>query len=153
MASVPGAILSDGGRRSLQSQLDQLVANARTVPDRIDAPHPADQSDQFRVLCRSPTPPIGFPSPGHPESGSLPADDSLRANDHQRRSPIRPNYLEYHPDTPVPQVKLRPVRPPFEHRDLVPQSQNFHSQFVLRSEQGPRLDQHDPKKFKHTSEV
>ena len=57
----------------------------------------------------------------HSESGSLPADDSLGAEDHQRGFPIRRRYFGDHPETPVPRAKLRPVRPPFEHCDLVSQ--------------------------------
>jgi len=33
----------------------------------------------------------------------------------------------------------------------VPQGQNFQRDFVPRPEQGPRVDQHDPEKFKHTA--
>jgi hypothetical protein len=43
------------------------------------------------------------------------------------------------------------VRAPFERRDLVSQRQIFHSQFVLRSEQGQWVDHNHPEKFKHAA--
>jgi hypothetical protein len=36
-----------------------------------------------------------------------------------------------------------------EHCDLVSQSENFHSQFMARSEQGQRVAQHHPENLKH----
>ena len=132
-------------------QLSQFVADARTTPGRIDAPHPADELDQFPVLCGSPTPPSGLPSPEHPESGSLPANDSLWPEDDQWCFPSWPSSLQHHPETSIPPAELWPWRSPLKDRDLVPQGQNFQRDFVPTSEQGPRVDQHDPEKFKHTA--
>ena len=109
-------------------------AGTWATPRRVDRPHAADESDQFEILPGSTTPPAGLPSPEHSESGSLPADNSLRPEDHQRNLPIRPSSLEHDPEPLVPRAKFRPVRSPFEHRDLVSQGENFHDQFVLRAE-------------------
>src|SRR5882762_1263145 len=98
-------------------QLSQFVADARTTPGRIDAPHPADELDQFPVLCGSPTPPSGLPSPEHPESGSLPADDSLWPEDDQWCFPSWPSSLQHHPETSIPPAELWPWRSPLKDRD------------------------------------
>src|SRR5258708_7503603 len=105
----------------------------------------------FRVLCGSPTPPSGLPSPEHPESGSLPADDSLWPEEDQWCFPSWPSSLQHHPETSIPPAELWPWRSPLKDRDLVPQGQNFQRDFVPTPEQGPRVDQHDPEKCKHTS--
>ncbi len=79
----------------------------------------------------------------------MPADDSLRAEIHQRSYPVRPSFLEHHPETPVPRAKFRLEPPAFEHGDLVAQGKHLHGQFVLRSEQRAWGDQNGPDNFKH----
>jgi hypothetical protein len=73
----------------------------------------------------STTPTARLPSPEHPESGPLPADDSLRPENHQWSFPFGPSSLQYHPETPIPAVELWLWHWPFEDDDLVPQRQNF----------------------------
>lgn len=140
LAAGTGALLPDGGSRSLQTWFGQFVADARAAPSRVDGPYAADELDQFQILPRSITPSAGLSSPKHPQSRSLPADDGLGPEDHQRGFPIRPSPLEYHPETPVPRATLRPRRLPFKHSDWVSQGGSFHGRFVLRAEQRPRVD-------------
>ena len=89
-----GTILPDGCARRCQSQFSQLVAYARAAPGRVGPPHSVNELDQFRVRSRSPTPVPGLPSPEHPKSRSLPADECIGLEEHQRVSPIGPNSPE-----------------------------------------------------------
>ena len=146
----PAAILTDRGRRGLQSKFGHLNSNAWATPSRINRPHAADDLDQFRVLPGAITPSAGFPSP-----------DILNPARCQPvtvsgRKIINVNFqfgqalLSIIQKTPVPRTKLRPAPLPFKHRDLVSQGENLHGQFVLRSKQGPRVNQNGPEHFKLT---
>lgn len=72
-------IVAVGG---LQSKFGQLISDTWAAPSRVDRPHAADELDQFRVLPGATTPPAGLTSQEQPESGSLPAEKSLRPEDH-----------------------------------------------------------------------
>jgi len=122
------------GPQCVCDHLKKTPAASRMAIRQGQLHHTANELDQFPVLLRSAASSPGFPSLEHSESGSLPADDGLGAEEHQGGSPFRPNALEHPPQISVPRAKLRPVPPTFEHGDLVAQSQNFHCQFVLGSE-------------------
>src|SRR6266516_4074822 len=132
-----GSILPNGCRRSMQSQFGQFVANARAAPSRVEGPHPADELDQFRVLSRPAESAPRLPSPEHPESSSLPADECFGPDDKQSGSPIGPNSHEKHPEIPVRPAELGPPRLPFEHHELMAQRQNFQGEIVPRSKEWP----------------
>src|SRR6266516_2196189 len=83
-----GTILPDGCRRSIQSQFGQFVSDPRAAPSRVEGPHPADELNQSRVLSRSTGSTPRLPSPEHPQSRSLPADEGFGPEEDQRVSPI-----------------------------------------------------------------
>jgi hypothetical protein len=107
--------------------------------------------DQFPVLPGATPPTARLPSPEHPESGSLPAEDSFWPENHQWSFPSGPSSLQDHPETPIPAPELWLWYLPLEDDDLVPQRQNFQREFVPRSEQRLRVDQHHAEKLKHTT--
>ena len=136
----PWALLPDRGSRTCGDLVGQF-SRMRGLPQAGLTAHMRRMSwINSRFLSRSITPSTGLPSPKHPQSRWLPADDGLGPEDHQRSFPIRPSPLEYHPETPVPRAKLRPRRLPFKHSDWVSQGGSFHGRFVLRAEQRPWVD-------------
>ena len=134
---------------SIESRVSQFVSDPRAAPSRVEGPHPADELNQFRVLSRTPTSAFGLPSPEHPESSSLPADECFGLEDHQGVSPICPDSHEHDPETPVPPAEPGLGRLPSEHGDLVSQGKNFYREFVLRSDYREWVDQNRPEHLKH----
>ena len=95
----------------------------------------------FRVLSRSPTPVPGLPAPEQAESGSLPADESLGLENHQRSSPMRPDFHEQQPEVTVRPMKLRPGRPAFEDGDLVSEGEILQGEIMLGTEPAQQVAQ------------
>src|SRR5712691_6096259 len=99
----------------------------RRAPTRVRLRHPANQRADIGGHRRAPETAPTLPGPPQPKAPSVPGDDSLRLDDHERRRwPSGPKAREHDPE---PAVRLRERHPPrsgaLEHRQLVPQGKYF----------------------------
>ena len=74
-------------------------------------------------------------------SGSLPVDDRLGLEDHQRGTPVWPPSFQDHPEQPVCPLQSGLRRLPIEHRDLVPEGEILQGELLLGTEPGQRVAQ------------
>ena len=107
--------------------------------------------DHFLVLFRSPKSASGFPSPEQLEASSLLADKCFGLEDDQKVSRIGPN-----PHKKKPKISVGPAEPgpawlPFEHHELMAQSQDFEGKIVPASEERKWVCQNDPKSGQYNS--
>ncbi len=98
----------------------------RRAPTRVRLRHPTNQRADIGGHRRAPEAAPTLPGPPQPKAPSVPGDDSLRLDDHERRWPSGPKAREHDPE---PAVRLRERHPPrsgaLEHRQLVPQGKYF----------------------------
>src|SRR6266849_3348844 len=98
----------------------------RRAPTRVRLRHPPNQRADIGGHRRAPEAAPTLPGPPQPKAPSVPGDDGLRLDDHERRWPSGPKAREHDPE---PAVRLRERHPPrsgaLEHRQLVPQGKYF----------------------------
>jgi hypothetical protein len=102
-------------------QFQQFAMNPRRAPTRVRLRYRANQRPDVGGHGRSPDTAPAFPHPPQPEAPSVPGDDGLRLDDHQRRSPPNPDAGDHGPKAPVylgePQASPSGA---LQHLELVP---------------------------------
>ena len=100
--------------------------NTRGTPIRIGPRHLLDQGSNFHAHFRSAcTSPPRNPGPIDPETFSLPSDHRVRLDYVQGLSPMGPDSREHDPKHAVFPAESRDSLLPFQHSQLLSQSQVF----------------------------
>jgi hypothetical protein len=132
--SVLGHQTRHGAFGEIDSQLE-LSMQARGAPIRIRGRHLLDQRSGLRAYLRSTRIfPLRNPGPIDSEAFSLPTDNGVRFNQMQDLSPLGPDSRKHDPKHSVFPSKSRDPLPPFEHSQLLSQSQVLQSQVTSLSE-------------------
>src|SRR5262249_39523197 len=66
-----------------------------------------------------------LPRPEHPETRAMPGNNGVRLDDHQRRSPSRPDPREPYPEEPVGRCQPRSLHEPLQDAQLVTECQDL----------------------------
>src|SRR5262245_63056205 len=118
-------VLSDAGFTHVDTQLEQLAVDTWSTPQRVLSVHPSDKRPN---VCRNGwsahTAAPRLPRPEHPETDAMPGNDGVRLDDHQRRSPSRPDPREPYPEEPVRQCQPRSLHGPLQDAQLVTECQD-----------------------------
>ncbi len=144
-----GPVLPNRGGGDSESQLGQFVANAGTAPSRIGRPHPADESNQLRVLGGPSATTSRLPTPEHAPPGPVPPGHRLRSADHQRVAPVGPLPFQGHPEPAVWPLQSGLAHLSAEYSELVPESEILQAQFVLGAKPGPKVAQEQQRDSEH----
>ena len=95
-------VLGDGGLGDLDAEFQQLAVNARRAPERVIAAH---HPDQIPNLLRHPGPTglaaADFPPPEQAEALTMPSDNGVRLDDHQRGFPVGPHESQPYPEDSI----------------------------------------------------
>ena len=95
--------------------------NPRRAPTRVRLRHRANERPDVGRHGRSPQAAPALPGPPQPEAPSVPGDDDLRIDDHDRRSPSGPEAREHDPEPPVRLREPHPTRAgALQHLQLMP---------------------------------
>ena len=105
-------------------QQGQFGYDPRRAPSGVLPGHAANQLTDFACDRRASRCTFsGFPAPIAFESLAVPVNDRFRLNDDERRSPVRPQSRQAHPEGPIAWTQLRPFDRLLEHRHLLSQCQ------------------------------
>jgi hypothetical protein len=85
---------------------------------------PGDSANLLGDL-RSPTARPGLPAPVELEAGAVPADHGIGFHEDQDVRPARPKLAKRRPEESVQEVQFRPRPFPFQHVDLLSESEEF----------------------------
>ena len=94
--------------------------NAWGAPQRIVLAHPSDQrADVVGNRWPSRSPAADLPRPEQPDALAMPRDDSVRLDNDECRSPIRPDATQPCPQKPIRRGQRRPLHRAVENTELV----------------------------------
>jgi hypothetical protein len=112
----------DGSLRNIEAKHRQLAVDAWSTPGWVLSDHVEDEFAQFRAdaLPASANSIQREPSPIHFESGTAPANNSLRLDENQRLLPPRPEPFKRRPEPPVESSKSRRWMSLLQDRKLLP---------------------------------
>src|ERR1700751_3933478 len=124
---------SDRRLRDLEAELEQLSMNTRRAPKCVRAAHLANERAQLSRYLRSANTVAGSPAPKRPKPSTVPANDSLRPDDHKHIKDGRKPAIEPNKQKTIGIVQVRSLRrSPAKHIDLLPQDQVFRFQRCSR---------------------
>src|SRR6201981_3596676 len=119
----------------LEAELEQLSMNTRRAPKCVRAAHLANERAQLSRYLRSANTVAGSPAPKRPKPSTVPANDSLRPDDHKHIKDGRKPAIEPNKQKTIGIVEVRSLRrSPAKHIDLLPQDQVFRFQRCSRLE-------------------
>ena len=96
--------------------------NSWCAPRHVGGRHSSNQLSEFGGDLRTARSiALGELPPVPPESTPMPAHDSSRLYDHERRSPFFPDLHKQYPEQTISIMELRPRPFPFQNRQLLPQ--------------------------------
>ena len=109
--------------------------NARRAPGRVMRDHLKDQiPDLFRQLLPSHSPSRpGDQTPVRAKTCTMPADDSLRIDEHERLLPSTPETAGEYPEDFVNRSHPDSGMLALQHGQLLPESEIFQEQASMRS--------------------
>ena len=114
-------VFRDGRLTDVDPEFQQFAMNSRSTPPRIRLRHRANQRADVRRHGRSPHAAPALPGPPQSEAPSVPGDDGLRLDDHERCSPFGPEAREQDPEPTVCLGEPQSPRPgSLEHLQLMP---------------------------------
>ncbi len=123
--------------------------NPWSTPQWVGQAHPSDQGSGLRVYSRPSTAAVSaLPSPEHPESLPVPADDGLGLDDHERPLPTAPPPPEDGPEGPIEVGQGRPALG-LEDRELLPESEILEGELPATLQSCSRRPKQNSKKAKH----
>ena len=115
-------VLAHAGLADIDAEFQQLAVDAGCTPKRILAAHlPNQLADFFRHRWTPGLAVANFPGPEQPEALTMPANDGLRLDDDQGRSPIAPNFAQPSPEEPIGGCQFRPLHRATQDAELVPE--------------------------------
>ena len=90
---MPCHVLTDRRLTNVNAEFEEFSMHPGSAPQRVGEAHGADQLADFERHLRSAVATPRLPSPERTKTSTMPADNSLRLNDHQgihnaRRNPI-----------------------------------------------------------------
>ena len=111
--------------------------DSRRAPSRVRLGHRVNQGADVGRHRRSSESAPTLPRPPQSEALSVPHNDGFRLHDGQRGSPSGPDARQHDPE---PAIRLLEPDSPrsgaFEHRQLVPQGEDFEVECRARSREG-----------------
>lgn len=135
-------ILGNGGLPDFNTELQQFPVDARCAPERVGRRHRADQHADLERHGRASHATSAPPRPDQAEPSTVPSQDGLGFDDHERRSPFMPHARDPNPEEAVRTRQAQPSRAgPLEHVDLVTQREQLEVQRGARAQTRPKREQ------------
>ena len=121
--------------RNVESELEQFAMNAWCSPVRILGFHASNQSANLRAHLW-PARMAGSPTPKQTEAGAVPGHHCFGFDQNQRVSPTGIQATHCDPEESVQTSESGTGLLPFEHCELLPQSNGLQSKSVTRQKEG-----------------
>ena len=103
-------VLGNARLPDLNTELQQFAVDARCAPERIGGRDRANQRADLRRQRRPPHATPALPLPEDAEPSTVPGNDGLGFDDHERRWPFMPHARDPHPEQAVRARQAQPSR-------------------------------------------